>query len=281
MRNLQSVGPTLRQVQEAMAARLLGPARGELVDVAELDEWLHVPNPARTAERLHVYAGGYPARIQESLAESYPAVARIVGDATFDALAQRYAAAVALTAYNLNDAGARMPAFLRHDPLSQCHVFLPDLAELEWRVAQAFHAEEQAALDPRALGWSMDDWAHAVLQFQPSLAVLSSDWPLLAVWAARDLPADPRPITRLHEPEHLIVRRAGHIVRCESVAAAEARALALLLDDGHLFRIAEQLEAEGIEPDAVLGWFSRWMSAGMIAGATRPSPVSASANGGG
>lgn len=268
MRSLPSVGPTLRQVQEAMAARLLGRARGELVDVgAQLDEWLHVPNPARTAERLHVHADGYPARIQESLVETYPAVARVVGAVAFDELAQRFAAAVALTSYNLNDAGARMPAFLRRDSLTQRDTFLAELAELEWRVAQAFHAEEHAGFDPRALEWSMDEWAHAVLQFQPSLAVLSSDWPLLAVWAARDMPSDSHPIARLDEPEHLIVRRAGYIVRCESVTAQEARALSLLLADGHLFRVAEQLETEGIEPVAVLEWFSRWMNAGMIVAA--------------
>jgi uncharacterized protein len=263
------VGPTLRQVQEAMAARLLGPARGELVDVgAQLDEWLHVPTPARTAERLHVYAGGYPARIQESLQETYPAVVRIIGAAEFHQLAQRYAASVALASYNLNDAGAQMPAFLRGDRLTRRHPFLPELAELEWRVAQAFHAEEQEPLDPRGLDWSLDDWARAVLRFQSALAVLSSDWPLLAVWAARDRASDCQPIARLDAPEHLIVRRAGFIVRCESVTAEEARALTLLLEDGHLFHAAEQLEAEGVEAGAVLEWFSRWMSAGMIAGAS-------------
>src|SRR5512145_1717848 len=105
MRSFDPTGPTLRQVQDAMAARLLGPARGELVDVgARLDEWLHVPNPGGTAERLRVYANGYPARIQESLAETYPAVARVVGAVAFDHLARRYAARVALTSYNLNDA---------------------------------------------------------------------------------------------------------------------------------------------------------------------------------
>jgi hypothetical protein len=252
-----------------MAARLLGPARGDLVEAgAQLDEWLHVPNPARTAERLRVYAGGYPARIRESLAEAYPAVARVVGATAFDDLAQRYAVSVALTSYNLNDAGAQMAAFLHHDPLTRRHPFLPELAELEWRVALAFHAEERPALDPRALAWGMEEWSQAELQLQPSLAVLSSDWPLLALWADRDTPGDSCAIARLSEPEHLIVRRAGDVVRCESVTAPEARALALLLDNGHLFRVAERLEGEGVEPDAVLGWFSRWMSAGMIAGAS-------------
>lgn len=269
MRSSRSAGPTLRQVQEAMAAHFLGPSRGTLVDAgAQLDEWLEVPYPARTSERLRIHAGGYPARILEALADTYPAIARVVGAAAFEMLAQRYAAEVALASYNLNDAGERMPAFLRRDSLMQRTAFLPELAELEWRVTQAFHAEEHAALNPRRLDWSMEDWARAVLEFQPSVAVLSSDWPLLVVWAGRDVDADPQPVARLDEPEYLVVRRAGDVVRCESVTAAEARALALLLEDGHLFRVAEQLETEGIAPDVVLGWFSHWMNAGMIAGAT-------------
>lgn len=252
-----------------MAARILGPAGGDLADPgATLDEWLCVPTPAHTAERLGVHIGGYPSRVHESLAETYPAVARMAGAQPFEALARRYAACTALTSYNLNDAGAQMPVFLRADPLTDELPFLPDLAELEWRVARAFHADERAPLDPRALGWGMDDWANAVLHFQPAVGVVSSAWPVLDLWAARDTPREQIDIELHDRSDHVVVRRAGLTVRCESVSAAEARALSLLLADGRLFEAAAQLEAEGLDPGAVLEWFSRWMSAGMIADAT-------------
>ena len=251
-----------------MAARILGPASADLVDPgATLDAWLHVPEPERAAERLRVYRGGYPVRVHDSLAETYPALAHVVGEPAFDALAHRYATSMPLTSYNLNDAGAEMPAFLRHDVLTDTLPFLPDLAGLEWHVARAFHAAERPPLDPRALPWSVDQWSNAVLHFQPSVAVVSSAWPLLDFWTARETPRDAID-TELHgHPDHIVIRRAGFIVRCESVAADEALALQLLLDGRCLGEVTERLDADGHDPNAVLALFSRWTSAGMIADA--------------
>ena len=252
-----------------MAARILGPARAELTDPGRrFDDWLCVPNPARTAERLRVYAGGYPARVRDALAESYPAVEHLAGNEAFDALAHRYAASVPLACYNLNDAGAHLAAFLRTDALAAQLPFLPDLAELEWCVARAFHAAERAALDPRSLGWSMDQWAGAVLHFQPAVAVVSSAWPILDLWAARETPRESIAVDLRDRADHVVVRRVELVVRCESVSAEEARALRLLLADGRLLDAAARLEEEGVDPAAVMEWFGRWIGAGMIAGAT-------------
>src|SRR5690606_28684354 len=117
--------------------------------------------------------------------------------------------------YNLNDAGAPLADFLRRDPLAIDRPFLVDLAALEWKVARAFHAADGDGLDPRSLGWSLDDWAGAVLQFQPSVALCTSDWPLLELWSGEVHAPQP-----LSDTEHLVVRRAGLVVRCEVVSAA-------------------------------------------------------------
>src|SRR5262245_53362998 len=109
-----SAPPTLRQIQEWMAASILPGAPAD--SSTSLDAWLHVPPPARIADRLAVYRDGYPVRVAESLAETYPAVAHALGDRAFAALVDRYVAAVPQTSYNLNDAGAELPAFLRDDP---------------------------------------------------------------------------------------------------------------------------------------------------------------------
>jgi hypothetical protein len=267
MSSRHAEAPSLRHIQEWMAARLLGPASGELLDSGtELDEWLRVPPRQRAAGRLRVYQDGYPARLRDSLAESYPAMARLLGDYEFSALAYRYAASVALTSYNLNDAGAQMSDFLRCDALSRERPFLADLATLEWRVALAFHAAERPPLDPRTLGWGVDEWASAVLQFQPSVAVVSSPWPVLDLWAPRDMPNHPTDIDFAGQGDDVIVRRAGFVVRCESVSAHEALALYLLLGGESLAETVAQLD--GIDtPDTVMAWFSRWTSAGMIAAA--------------
>jgi hypothetical protein len=252
-----------------MATRLVGLVSGESSDPsAALDAWLCVPPSVRAADRLRIYQDGYPARVHESLAESYPAVARLLGEQEFAALARRFAAAVPLTSYNLDHAGAQMPTFLRGDALIRERPFLADLARLEWRVALAFHVAERPPLDPRTLGWTVDEWASAALQFQPSVAVVSSRRPILAFWAARDVPGSPIDVDLDGRPEHVVVRRAGYVVRCESVSAGELLALRLLLEGRCLAETTACVEASGEDPDAVLAWFSRWTAAGMIAAAS-------------
>jgi hypothetical protein len=259
-----------------MAARLLGPASADPTDPgAALDTWLSVPEPHPVSERLRIYSGGYPSRIHDSLTETYAALARLLGESAFDTLTHRYATSVLLTSYNLNDAGAAMPAFLAHDALTIALPFLPDLAALEWHVARAFHAAERPPLDPRALSWTIDEWANAILLFQPSVAVLSSPWPLLNLWTARNTPSDAIDVELRDRPEHIVVRRAGYIVRCESVSAPEAFALRFLLGGHSLTETAERLEADGHDPTAVSAWFSRWIGADMIAdavGGSQPDP---------
>ncbi len=251
-----------------MAEHLLRPSSGELSDCdSTVEQWLCVPAPQRAADRLRIYHDGYPARIADAVTEAYPAIARLLGEEEFGALARRYAASVPLTSYNLNDAGAHLAEFLRGDPAASERPFLPHLATLEWRVALAFHAAELPPLDPRTLAWSMDEWAGAVLHFQPSVAVVSSPWPILDLWAAEEAPGRLTNPDVHRLPNDIIVRRAGLVVRCESVSPHEALALRLLLEGHCLAETTARLETVNEDPEAVIAWFSRWAGVGMIAAA--------------
>ena len=251
-----------------MAARILGqPELSATFDSGTpIDAWLCAPPQTQVADRLEVYREGYPVRVAESLADTYPAVARLLGEREFAALANRYAAAVPLASYNLNDAGAALAKFLRRDPMANSRPYLPDLAELEWRVAAAFHAFDGDPLDPRALSWTADDWAGAVLVFQPSVFLMSSIWPLLELWAARHATGMPADVATGRE-QYVVVRRNGFAVRCESVSIHEANALRDLLDGRCLSEVVEAMSAAGVDASAVSEWFSRWTAGGMLAAA--------------
>lgn len=225
-----------------------------------------MPPPRGNAdERLGVYTGGYPARIAEALNESFPAVAHVLGDGAFQALVHRYIAAVPLRSYNLNDAGAELPRFLAADRLTTDLPFLPDLARLEWHAARAFHAHDQPALDTAALaGWSADDWAAAVLHFQPWVALLSSEWPIREIWACRATPIEEIDLDLRNRPDRVLVRRAGSAVVCESLDAAEADALCALLHGHTLGATITDLAERGADAGAVSAWFARWAGLGML-----------------
>lgn len=268
--------PTLRQLQQWMAARILPqPAAAPAPCAAALDAWLCVPAAARIDDRLAVYREGYPARVGEALGETYPAVARALGARGFAALVERYAAAIPLSSYNLNDAGAQLAAFLSDDPATADLVFLADLAALEWQVAAAFHAFDGDPLDPRTLPWSLDDWTAAVLAFQPSVSVLTSRWPLLELWAARDTVAVGD--VRQADAQGFVVRRHGETVRCELVSTEEVGALRLLLAGHRLVDAVEALAAAGTDASQVGAWFGHWTASGMLASARRGERSSARA----
>jgi len=257
---------SLRELQEWLAARIAGSEDSTGRRSAAAAVVLALPPGVDPAERLGVYAGGYPARILDSLRESFPAVAHVVGPAAFSALAVRYVAACPPRSYNLNEAGAQLPVFLEGDELSRQLEFLPGLAMLEWAVVRAFHACDLPPFDLSALaGWTDDDWTAAVIAFQPSVQIVRSRWPILAVWEARDTPVEEIDLDLTSGPQAVRVRRAGFDVRCESIAEGEAAAIESLAQGGCLGEVITELAARGADADAVGEWFGRWVQLGMIA----------------
>jgi hypothetical protein len=242
----------------------------------DLSELIALPNRGTAGERLRVYAGSYPVRVQEALAETFPAMAHVVGDGAFANLVRRYVEATPLHSYNLNDAGAELPGFLRDDSLTARLPFLPDLARLEWQVARAFHAYEPAAFDPAThTNWSLDDWERAVVRFQPWVALVRSEWPIREIWESRDTPVEEIDIDLRDRPDRVLVRRAGYAVLCESVDDAEAGALAALLDGQTLSSVVTTLAARGNDRAPISEWFARWTALRMIADCFRSSGATA------
>ena len=247
-----------------MAALLLRPERldASATAVAAL---IAPPRADTPATRLRIYADGYPARVQEVLAETFPAVAHVIGEPALARLTHRYVRTTVLRSYNLNEAGSHLPRFLRRDPLTERLPFLPDLAELEWRVAVAFHAHERPPLDPAPLAtWTMADWERTVLGFQPSVALVCSEWPIRSIWECRETPIEQIDLDLRDRPERVLVYRSGLQVHCESVDRHEAGILADLLAGRSLGEVARR-GASVRDGDTVLAaTFARWMRAGII-----------------
>lgn len=216
-----------------------------------------------TSARLGLYANGYPARIRESLEETFPALARLLGNEGLEELTHRYIRKVRLRLYNLNDAGALLPRFLQTDPLIVQFPFAADLAQLEWRLARAFHARQLPPLErSRVARFSAQQWARAVFRFQPSVAVVASDWPIRQVWSSTGK-GESVWIPKQKRQSFTLVRRVGFGVVCDSISRPQASLLSLLLER-HPLEEAFLLCPHRLEPEAVSRWFARWMSDGLF-----------------
>ncbi len=254
----------MREAQQWTAALIAHPER---IDQELPDGLIAQPPRGDRHERLAVYINGYPARVQEAIEECFPAVTHVIGHRATHELVARYVPAFTGHSYNLNDVGADLPAFLLSDTLSRRFPFLPDLARLEWAVRCAFHAHDLAPLDLGPLAtWTEEHWQHAVLQFQPSVALVCSSWPMRDLWQARETPVEKIDIDLCDRPDRVLVRRAGFGVQCESLSSEEARALAALLAGRTLGEVSDLLVTSGGDAACVSAWFARWTQQRLIMG---------------
>jgi hypothetical protein len=251
-----------------MATLILAPKRLESAEGdRRLATLLRSSTPVPPILGLGAYAGGYPVRLREALADTYEAVVAIVGDAEFSALVNRYVRARPPTSYNLNDAGDSLWQFLRGDPVTMRSPFLPDLAELEWKIARAFHAHPAPVFDAVALGsLTPDQWPRVVLGLQPGVSTVRSRWPIRTLWEA---PHDAGVAAALATPrsgENVLVYRHGLVVRLDTIDTHELMALRALARGRPLAVVLKTALGRGAAERDVAAWAGRWQSLGLLAG---------------
>ncbi|OGW85972.1 MAG: hypothetical protein A3C35_07335 [Omnitrophica bacterium RIFCSPHIGHO2_02_FULL_46_11] len=217
------------------------------------------------AERVQVYANGYPSRIRESLNEVYEAVHYVLGDEHFSDLCHAYAEHYHSRDYNLNFVGRHMAEFLKASPWIKEFPFLPDLAKLEWLIWEAFHAFDGEPFTPlQASKIPMEDWERAQFIFQPSAGLIASPWPILDIWRLR---REARQGLRvdIKRSQQILVGRKNDQVRCELIDKNQYRLIEGLLQKQTLGAVCEAL-AEETEEEAlpIAAWFSNWIQEGLI-----------------
>jgi hypothetical protein len=249
----------LRDVQHAMLADLLvqTPRSPEARARA-----FRQPPAGSVEDRWGVYASGAPARVAEALENDYPALRRILGDDAFRSLAARYAVAHPPRSFDLGRAGDRLAGFLETDPLREELAFLPDLARLEWAMAEALIAR-----DAEPLAWSAlqalgpEAAADLPLAWTPGVALVASAWPIHDLWLCRDQPDAEVDVGVEGRPQTVLVYRRGLDVASRLVDATDAD----LLD---VFRHGGCLAALDVGGDAapliVIERFRRLVGEGLL-----------------
>ncbi|HSB64672.1 MAG TPA: DNA-binding domain-containing protein [Thermoanaerobaculia bacterium] len=198
------------------------------------------PPDGTVESRWHVYAHGYVARLVETLEADYPAVRRILGAASFAALAERYVRAFPPRSFDLGRASALLPEHLSVDPIAVALPFLPDLAHLERFVAEAF-----VAADAEPLTWedllaeSPEAVADLPLVLAPGVALLPSRWPVVSLWLTRTQADEEVAVELERNPETALVFRRGHSVACARLDGKEAAFVASLAAGGVTLRMLE------------------------------------------
>ncbi len=232
----------------------------------KLDCRLNPQGGDQGAERLEVYAGGYTARIHEALSEVYEAVKKVIGPANFTELAEAYALRYPSKHYNLSYAGKNLPEFLKTWELGNAWPFLPDLAELEWKIVTAFHAFDEKPFDLSSLaGMAPDDWEKSRLVFQPSVQLIHSEWPVLDIWGVRKKPVHEIRLDVAGRPQWALIFRAGTEIRTRILQPREHILMTQLMKGMPLGQALEIAALPEEESGMIQEWFQFWAAAGLIA----------------
>lgn len=182
--------------------------------------------------RLAVYRNNVFASLTEALADTFPAVQRLVGDGFFRYAAHEYIKSTPPQDSVLAVYGSDFADFLgRFDPASD-HPYLPDVARLEFAWLESYLEKDAALLTAAELqALPPDQLSDIKLQLHPTRRFLVSDYPVARIWQANVGQADSsEKIDLTAGPCHMLVIRPR--------MAVEVRTMT-----GPAFRFVKQLDA--------------------------------------
>ena len=183
--------------------------------------------PAGQQRGLHAYRVNAAAAAERALAIAYPTVAALIGAAAFGALARDLWRQHPPERGDLGEWGARLPDLIGASAALAGEPYLADSARLDWCVHCASRAADAPAAAPAldALATHSPDALRLVLR--PGCALLSSPWPVVALWCAHQgMDADrfdaAREALAAGRGEHAFVWRDGFEARVQALDDAAA-----------------------------------------------------------
>jgi hypothetical protein len=217
---------SLAERQSDFGAALLDPER------PAPSEWIG-PDGQQDALRFAVYRNNVMSSLIEALAESYPAVKRLVGEEYFRALAKLFARQHPPVSPILLEYGARFPEFLaQFEPLATLP-YLADVARIECAWLEAYHSAEAPALEASRLAAVLTDVpaeriADIRLLLHPTLRLVHSRFPAAAIWRMNLPDGVPAPIDLATGGQTLLLVRPEASVETRVLSASQGAFLSAL-----------------------------------------------------
>ncbi len=146
-------------------------------------EGLIDPKGRPAGKRFDVYRNNVVLSLSDALADAYPVVQKLVGDKFFQAMAGVFVRMYPPKSPILSEFAPEFPDFLASFPPVAKLTYLPDVARLERARTQAYHAQDAEPIDGAALAaLSPEQMSDAKLRLHPSLHIISSPFPVFAIW---------------------------------------------------------------------------------------------------
>lgn len=161
------------------------------------------------AARFEIYRDSVTASLTATLAEAFPAVAKLVGQRFFDAMAREFIRSHPPRHPIMALYGDALPGWLAGFAPAAALPYLPEVAAIEQAWRESCHAADVAPLDVTRLSADPDALRLAP---HPSVRTLTTRFPALSIWARNvDQPA-------------LADAPAGEILICRPALSMQAHA---------------------------------------------------------
>jgi hypothetical protein len=256
--------PTLRKLQQRFAAALFDDRREALNEEICADG-------IDVSERIAIYRNQLHAVFTRTLGLEFPVIEQLVGGGFFRRLGTEFQAAHPSRAGDLQHIGAPFAAYLKERFRGGAYDYLADVAALEWALQECMVAPEMAAFDPQVLrGIDAADYAQLHFAMNPACRLVSSAYPVLAIWRANQPGAATSEIIDLaNGPTRVLMQRSAQSVEFHSLTLPEFSLLDALARD---FCLGDALEA-ALRCDAAFDLgaaLRRFVTAGALTAAAVP-----------
>ncbi len=223
--------------QSDFTAALFDPKAG-------VPEGLSDPHGRPAGRRFDVYRNNVVVSLTEALETAFPVIRKLVGAENFKILARAFLVDHPPKSPLLMAWGDAMPAFLADFAPVQTIGYLPDVARLEQAIRESYHAADAAPIDPGELGkLSPDALTAATVELAPGVRVVSSPWPIHAIWRFNQETGAPKPQMAA---EDVLVTRPGYD---PGPAALPKGGAAFLNALGRGSTLGDALSAPGVPED--------------------------------
>ncbi len=237
-----------------------------LIEPGLMDEALTTfkGDPDLNRERFALYRGNIVAIWQQTLANAYPVLQRLLGADFFNDLARIYGQTMPSLSGNLTELGAALPDFIGSLENCRAYPYLSDVASLEWRVHQAYYAEHSTAITLAELAtFPPEQLGELQCRLQPDCALFESPWSVAAIWSAHQNEPVVFPDNLAEQTYCLIWRQPWQTrwdVQVSPLSCASYVALTALQNGqslGAAIEMAVQEDPEFAVQTALADWFSR------------------------
>ena len=225
---------------------------------------------------LQVYQANRAVLAERTLASTYPVVAQLIGQTSFEPLARHFWQQHPPQRGDMGQWGLQLAEFLEAAPQLVDEPFLADVARLEWALHRAAGAPD-ALLDAPSFALMADDAALRVsLTLSPGAATFASAYPVVSIinahLAGQPTLDDAADLLRQGQGELALVWRQGYKPKVRSISVAEY-SLINALGKGATLEAALDMASSNEPAFDFNTWLSQAVQTGLITGALQ-SPTS-------